>query len=143
MNIEFNEIDQWYASAKDGNDPELGPFKTREEAIKNFFGPKQVTEYTPCYVGKFVEIVFKVDPRDFVMYLKRQAQEAGFFEDSPLDAIYKDDYIMNDLGDKLNALLLSMFGRAQTKNSARIFEAQKVFPREYLELTGKLRNKSQ
>jgi len=133
MNVDFNPVNGWYSSAFDTNNPEFGPFKTREEAIKVFFSQRKLSDYVPCYVGQFMQINFSVDGKDFLNYLIEKTSESGYFGESPLKAVLADEYIVNNLTKDLNALLTKSFAKGQTSTFTKIFESNKVYPREYLQ----------
>jgi len=132
MNIDFKPVPGWYASINDSNNPELGPYKTREDAIKMFFSQRKLADYVPCYVGQFMQINFVVDGKDFLNYLIEKTSESGYFGESPLKAVLADEYIVNNLSKELNALLLKSFAKGQQSNFTKIFECNKVYPREYI-----------
>jgi len=133
MNIDFKPVSGWYASAHDTNDPELGPFKTKDEAVKMFFSQRKLADYVPCYVGQFMQINFTVDGKDFLNYLIEKTSESGYFGESPLKAVLGDEYIVANLTKELNALLVKSFAKGQTSNFTKIFESNKVYPREYIQ----------
>ena len=87
----------------------------------------------PCYVGQFMEVTFEVDGKDLIDYLLQKTSESGYFGESPLTAVLKDDYVTNNLSKELNKLLVESFAKVQTNNFSKIFESNKVYPREYIQ----------
>jgi hypothetical protein len=136
MSIEFNETNQWFASSDEKSNKMMGPFGSKEDAIKEYASKlSKNSSLAPFYVHTKTETLVEVDFESFMDWLLEPAVSMGIGPLDYFEKIENNPKVARQLADDLNGSLLKALASVQGTNKVTQLESYRVYPREFIKYT--------
>jgi hypothetical protein len=135
--IEFIESNQWYASGTENDSKPMGPFTSKEEAIRNFANMiNKITGLAPFYVHTEVMAVLEPSADEFLEWVQLYANKNGVSISEELAKVGAHPKAMAQLNTDIHNALTKAFAVVQISNKVTMRESHKVYPRDYMKYIG-------